>query len=96
MGWWEEFPCLGLPAIGFATKGIDEPHRRRERRVVCLIARGSSTLIVDDVPVTPCARDVIVVEPGDVHSLDEGTPNYFHFVLHSCSVRGNKVLVCQA
>jgi len=36
------------------------------------------------------AGDVIVVEPGEMHSFVEHTPDYFHFVLHCPPVRGDK------
>jgi mannose-6-phosphate isomerase-like protein (cupin superfamily) len=90
-GWYDECVAVGLPAIGFATRGIDEPHHHRELREVYLVARGSSLLVVDDVPVSLCAGDVVVVEPGEVHTFVESTPDYFHFVLHCPAIRGDKV-----
>jgi hypothetical protein len=36
---------------------------------------------------------VIVVEPGEVHTFAESTPDYFHFVLHCPPVRGDKIVV---
>jgi len=95
-GWYDELASQNLPAIGFATTGIDEPHRHRELHEVYLIARGSSILIVDDRRVTLNAGDVIVVEPGEGHTFVESTPDYFHFVLHCPPVSGDKVLLSQA
>jgi mannose-6-phosphate isomerase-like protein (cupin superfamily) len=94
-GWYTELFQPALPAIGFANAGINEPHYHRELREVYLIARGSSTMIVDDRRITLQAGDVIVVEPGEVHTFVENTPDYFHFVLHCPMIRGDKVAVPQ-
>ena len=82
-----------MPAIGFANQGINEPHCHRQLCEVYLVARGSSTIIVDDTPITLHAGDVIVVEPGEVHTFVENTPDYFHFVLHCPPIGGDKVAV---
>jgi len=37
--------------------------------------------------------DVIVVEPGEVHTFAESTPDYFHFVLHCPPIKGDKVVI---
>jgi hypothetical protein len=34
-----------------------------------------------------------VVEPGEVHTFVDNTPDYFHFVLHCPMIRGDKVAV---
>src|SRR5512136_3258183 len=92
-GWYTELTHPALPFIGFANAGVNEPHLHRELREVYLIARGSSTLVVNDQPVVLRAGDVIVVEPGEAHTFIESTPDYFHFVLHCPPVKGDKVIV---
>ena len=92
-GWYTELFHPDLPAIGFANQGINEKHYHTQLREVYLIVRGSSTIVVNDQQVTLNAGDVIVVEPGEVHTFVDNTPDYFHFVLHCPLVRGDKVLV---
>ena len=82
-----------LPFIGYANQGINERHLHRELYEVYLVARGSSTIVVNDSSITLHTGDVIVVEPGEVHTFIVNTPDYFHFVLHCPPVRGDKVLV---
>jgi len=92
-GWYGELFHPSLPAIGFANWGIDERHFHRQLYEVYLVARGRSRAIVDGTPVTLNAGDVLVVEPGQVHTFVDSTADYFHFVLHCPPVRGDKVIV---
>ena len=68
-GWYSELTHPALPFIGFANQGINERHLHRELREVYLVARGSSTIVVNDNPIALHAGDVIVVEPGEVHTF---------------------------
>ena len=92
-GWYNELAHAVLPAIGFATKGIDEPHYHRRLTEVYLVAAGSSVIVVDDVRVTLRPGDVIVVEPGEIYTFVDSTEDPFHFVLHCPADRGDKVLI---
>jgi len=92
-GWYRELTHPALPFIGYANQGINEPHLHRELCEVYLVASGSATIIVNDNSVTLYAGDVIVVEPGEVHTFVESTPDYFHFVLHCPPVKGDKVRI---
>jgi mannose-6-phosphate isomerase-like protein (cupin superfamily) len=89
-GWYRELAHQALPSIGFANQGIDEPHYHRELWEVYLVASGSSTIIVDNTPIALGPGDVIVVEPGEVHTFADSTPDYFHFVLHCPPIKGDK------
>lgn len=92
-GWYVDLFRPELPAIGFANAGINEPHYHNVLREVYLVARGSSTMIIDGMEVVLNAGDVIVLEPGELHTFVRNTDDYFHFVLHCPMVRGDKVLV---
>ena len=92
-GWYFELAHQALPFIGFANEGVDEPHYHRELCEVYLVARGSSAIVVDETLIALGPGDVIVVEPGEVHTFVESTPDYFHFVLHCPPVRGDKVVI---
>lgn len=90
-GWHTQLFHPALPAIGFANEGVDEPHHHRRLYEVYLVARGSSTLIVDGQSISLGAGDVIVVEPGETHTFVQSSPDYFHFVLHCPRIQGDKV-----
>ncbi len=92
-GWYGELAHPSLPAIGFANQGINERHYHRQLCEVYLVVRGSSTIVVNDAPLALHAGDAIVVEPGEIHTFVENTPDYFHFVLHCPPIRGDKVVV---
>ncbi|MGI8588793.1 MAG: cupin domain-containing protein [Chloroflexia bacterium] len=92
-GWYTELFHPALPAIGFANEGVNERHYHRELYEVYLVVRGSSTMVLNDNPITLSAGDVLVVEPGEVHTFAGNTPDYFHFVLHCPRIAGDKVAV---
>lgn len=81
---------LSVP-IGWATRGIDEPHHHEKMNEVYLIARGSSTAVVSGKEIELKAGDVLVIEPGEAHTFKESSPDYLHFVLQSPFVKGDKV-----
>jgi len=90
-GWYRELVHPALPFIGFANQSINERHYHRELYEIYLVAKGSSTIVVGDLPTTLHAGDVLVVEPGEVHTFVENTPGYFHFVLHCPPIKDDKV-----
>ena len=92
-GWYTELTQPALPFIGYANQGVNERHLHRELREVYLVARGSSTIVVNNASIILQAGDVVVIEPGEVHTFVENSPDYFHFVLHCPPVRGDKVIV---
>ncbi len=91
-GWYTELAHPALPFVGYANEGINERHLHRQLYEVYLVTRGSSTIVVDDTPIMLHAGDVIVVEPGEVHTFTASSPDYFHFVLHCPPIKGDKVI----
>jgi mannose-6-phosphate isomerase-like protein (cupin superfamily) len=91
-GWYRDLLHCGLPLIGFANQGVNEPHYHGKLYEVYLVARGSSTIVVEGTSLTLYAGDVIAIEPGETHTFIASTPDYFHFVLHCPPVAGDKVL----
>lgn len=89
-GWYTNLFHPALPAIGFANAGINEPHFHRELHEVYLVARGQSTVQIDREQIVLRAGDVLVVEPHEVHTFLDHTPDYFHFVLHCPRIQGDK------
>ncbi|MEM7126863.1 MAG: cupin domain-containing protein [Chloroflexota bacterium] len=79
-------------ALGYANEGIDIAHHHETMFEIYLVAQGESVAIVDGIRVSLKARDVLVVEPGEVHTFVESTDDYFHFVVQTPFVPGDKVV----
>ena len=77
-------------AVGYADHGIDEPHAHDTMFEIYLVRSGSATAIVADEAVELRAGDVLVVEPGEVHTFRASTPDYAHFVIQAPFVSGEK------
>jgi mannose-6-phosphate isomerase-like protein (cupin superfamily) len=69
-------------AIGYATTGLDEPHRHERTTEIYLVAAGSSIAVVDGVEIEIEAGDVLAVEPHEVRSFTASSDDYRCFVLH--------------
>jgi mannose-6-phosphate isomerase-like protein (cupin superfamily) len=86
--------CLGpwrtnLPvSIGYATTGIDEPHRHTRIQEIYLVASGQAQVLVAGERLRLVPGDVLLVEPGEGHTFLSSTPDYFHFVLHVPGLEG--------
>ena len=78
-------------SLGYAPKGIDEPHIHTRITEIYLVARGTSKLRVGDRTVTLTPGDVVVVEPGEPHTFIGSSPDYFHFVIQTPGVQGEEV-----
>lgn len=77
--------------IGYANEGIDQPHFHEKMYEVYLIAQGTSTAVVNDHPISLTAGDILVIEPGEVHTFIKSSENYLHFVIHTPFIKGDKV-----
>ena len=78
-GAWES----SLPvSIGYATEGVDAPHRHGMVTEVFLVAAGEVTAVVDRAEVRLVAGDVLIVEPDEVRSFMASSCDYRCFVLH--------------
>jgi mannose-6-phosphate isomerase-like protein (cupin superfamily) len=83
-GWFEGPWNSGLAlAVGYANQGINEPHYHQRISEIYLVARGQSVLRIEQHELALRAGDVVVVEPGEVHTFLSSTPDYFHFVIHT-------------
>ncbi len=69
-------------AVGYATEGIDEPHLHASVTEIFLVARGWSEARIERETVRLAAGDILIVEPGEVHTFLASSPDYFHFVVH--------------
>lgn len=79
-------------AVGYANEGVNEPHYHAEMYEIYLVAQGESAAFINGRAVRLKAGSVLIVEPGEVHTFTESTPEYHHFVVHTPVVKGDKLL----
>ncbi|MEV4621061.1 AraC family ligand binding domain-containing protein [Asanoa sp. NPDC049573] len=78
-------------AVGWADRGIDEPHRHDQMFEIYLVARGESVALIAGERVHLDAGDMLVVEPGESHTFVYSSADYLHFVVQAPFVAGDKV-----
>ncbi len=88
-------------SVGYANKGIDEPHEHSQLTEIYLVARGTADIRVEQETIHLEAGDMIVVEVGEAHTFTSSSPDYFHFVIHmptslSAAAHPDKVAVSRA
>ena len=79
--------------VGYANQGIDEKHIHRQMFEIYMVARGTSTAIVDNRVIEVKAGDVLVVEPSEAHTFIQSSADYMHFVVHAPFVKDDRVSV---
>ncbi len=79
--------------IGYANEGVDELHFHEQMFEVYLVARGWSTAVIDNQPITLNAGDMLVIEPGEGHTFTDSSDDYLHFVIHTPFIKGDKIIV---
>ena len=90
-GWFAGPWDTDLPvALGYADRGVHDPHVHDSMYEVYLVARGTSTALVCDQRVELEAGDVLVVEPGESHTFEASSDDYLHFVVQAPFVDGDK------
>ena len=91
-GWFVGPWNSGVPvAVGWADRGVDQPHRHNVMSEIYLVARGSSVARIAGREVALVAGDMLVVEPGEEHTFLTSSADYLHFVVQAPFVRGDKV-----
>lgn len=90
-GWYLGPWNSNLPiSVGYANMGVDESHLHTQIAEIYLVARGTSTMRVEQETITLSVGDIIVVEPGEAHTFLESSSDYFHFVIHTPGLAGEK------
>jgi mannose-6-phosphate isomerase-like protein (cupin superfamily) len=101
-GWYLGPWNADLPvAVGYAHVAIDEPHLHPRTTEIYLVARGEAEARVERETVHLRPGDVLVVEPGEAHTILASSPDYLHFVVHAPALppdeaRADKVPVARA
>jgi mannose-6-phosphate isomerase-like protein (cupin superfamily) len=60
---------------------------------IYLVARGASRAVVNGQEVSLKAGDILVVEPGEVHTFTDSSADYLHYVIHAPFVEGDKFIL---
>jgi len=79
--------------VGYANQAVNEKHYHEHMFEIYLVAKGESTVSVNDKLLTINSGDVLVVEPNEVHDFTKSSADYLHFVVHVPFVRDDKVLI---
>lgn len=77
-------------SVGYANAGIDEPHLHTKISEIYLVARGTANIRVEQETITLTPGDMIVLEPGEAHTFLSNSPDYFHFVIHTPGLTGER------
>ena len=79
------------PSIGYANRGIDEPHAHRLITEIYLIAKGRATVRIGQRTISVCAGELLQIEPGEAHTFLSSSDDYFHFVIHVPGLKGEEI-----
>ena len=79
--------------VGYANEGIDLMHYHEKMYEVYLVAQGTSRMLIDGRQVDLNQGDAIALEPNEVHTFLSSSEDYFHFVIHTPFVKGDKVVI---
>jgi quercetin dioxygenase-like cupin family protein len=78
--------------VGYANTGVQERHRHHQMYEIYLVAQGTSIAEVKGERVVLQAGDMLVVEPGEVHTFVDSSSDYVHFVIQTPFVKDDKVV----
>ena len=78
-------------SIGYANRGIDEPHAHKRITEIYLIAKGQATVRVDQETVAISDGDLLQIDPGEAHTFLSSSDDYFHFVIHVPGLSGDEI-----
>ena len=77
--------------VGYANEGINDLHYHTQMFEIYLVARGTSTAVVNQQSIELQAGDMLVIEPGESHTFCHSSDDYFHFVIQTPFVPGDKI-----
>lgn len=78
---------LGV-SIGFANKGIDEPHVHAQISEIYLVVRGTAEIRVERQSIALSAGDLLILEPDEAHTFVCSSADYHHVVIHVPGLTG--------
>jgi mannose-6-phosphate isomerase-like protein (cupin superfamily) len=68
---------------------VDEPHVHSRITEVYLVARGSSSIRVEEETIELREGDALIIEPGEAHTFLGSSADYLHFVIHAPGLAGD-------
>ncbi len=75
-------------SVGFANRGIDQPHVHSRITEIYLVVRGSAEIRVEQQTLSLSAGDMLIIDPGEAHTFLSSSPDYYHFVIHTPGLSG--------
>ena len=75
-------------SVGFANKGINEPHIHSQITEIYLVVRGTAEIRVEHQTLQLTPGDVLIVDPGEAHTFLASSSDYHHFVIHTPGLSG--------
>jgi mannose-6-phosphate isomerase-like protein (cupin superfamily) len=78
-------------AVGWADRGVNQPHRHDQMNEIYLVARGEGVAVVAGRTLHLGPGDMLVVEPGEAHTFVSSSDDYLHFVIQAPFVKVDKV-----
>jgi mannose-6-phosphate isomerase-like protein (cupin superfamily) len=80
-------------SIGYANRGINEPHVHSKITEIYIVARGDAQIRIEKETITITDGDIIIIEPGEAHTFLSSSTNYFHFVIHTPCMVGDQTQI---
>ena len=77
-------------SVGFANEGIDDPHVHSLVTEIYLVARGRSSIRVEQRTIELREGEVLIIEPGEAHTFLASSHDYLHFVIHVPGLAGEE------
>jgi mannose-6-phosphate isomerase-like protein (cupin superfamily) len=77
-------------AVGWADRGVNQPHRHDQMCEIYLVARGESVAVVAGRTIHLGPGNMLVVEPGEAHTFISSSDDYLHFVVQAPFFKGDK------
>lgn len=77
-------------SVGYANKGINEPHLHTRITEIYLVASGITEIRIENETFKIQRGDIVIIEPGEAHTFLSSSPDYFHFVIHTPGLSGEE------
>ena len=80
-------------AVGYANRGIDEPHVHHQITEIYLIARGEAQIQIEEQTITVQEGDMLLVEPDEAHTFLTTSHDYYHLVIQLIQQRNESLSI---
>ncbi|MEM7365482.1 MAG: AraC family ligand binding domain-containing protein [Pseudomonadota bacterium] len=79
-------------SLGYANTGVDIPHHHKTMREIYFFARGDVTMLIDGVEHHFPEQSCVIIEPGEVHTFVDSSPDHYHFVIQTPGLQGDAAI----